>query len=136
MLYPTANIGAALLRISMGSLFLAHVGIRLLFITMPVAVSYFVSIGLPGPLAYAVTATEALVGVALILGWQVRVMAAAGAAVLAGAAIFAHFQNGFLFTNTNGGWEYPVFWCAALIAQGLLGAGAWSLDEKLGAGPR
>lgn len=31
---------------------------------------------------------------------------------------------GWLFSNPDGGWEYPAFWAAALFAVFLLGDGA------------
>lgn len=129
-------IGAALLRISMGLMFLTHVGLRLTVVTWPVAVQFFASLGLPWFMAYAVTLTEASVGVLLILGLQVRVAALAGAVILVGATTLVHFANGFLFTNAGGGWEYPAFWAIALICQSLLGPGCWSIRSCGPAGRR
>lgn len=127
-------LGAAILRLSMGLLFLGHVTLRIGLITLPVAVDFFASLGLPGFMAYVVTAAEAVIGILLIIGWQVRLAALAGAVLLAGATILVHWPNGFLFTNPGGGWEYPVFWCIALIAQSLLGSGAWSRPEPTSTG--
>ena len=120
-------MGAALLRISMGVLFLGHVGLRLTVITWPVAMQFFQSLGLPWFIAYAVTITEACVGILLVIGWHVRMAALAGAVILIGATVLVHGANGFLFTNEGGGWEYPAFWAVALISQSMLGAGCWSV---------
>ena len=38
-----------------------------------------------------------------------------------------HVGGGWLFTNQGGGWEFPVFWTAALVAQTLIGDGAFAL---------
>lgn len=116
-------IATALLRTSMGLMFLTHVYLRLTVITWPVAVAFFQSLGLPPATAYAVTITEATVGILLVVGWQVRAAALAGAVILAGAAVLVHVQNGFLFSNAGGGWEYPAFWGVALLCQSMLGAG-------------
>lgn len=116
-------IATALLRISMGLMFLGHVYLRLTVITWPVAVGFFESIGLPAFMAYAVTLTEAAVGVLLVIGWKVRFASLVGAVILAGATLLVHIHNGFLFSNTGGGWEYPAFWGVALLCQSLLGAG-------------
>lgn len=129
-------IGAALLRVSMGFLFLAHVGLRLTVITWPVAVQFFQSLGLPWFMAYAVTIIEASVGILLILGSQVRIAALAGAAILIGATALVHGPNGFFFTNAGGGWEYPAFWAIALICQSLLGPGCWSLQSACSSAAR
>lgn len=131
-----AAIGTALLRVSMGLLFLGHVTVRLVVITWPVAMLFFQSLGLPWFMAYAVTITEACTGILLIIGWHVRIAALAGAAILLGATWLVHAANGFLFTNAGGGWEYPVFWAIALICQSLLGAGCWSLRSASGAARR
>ena len=41
------------------------------------------------------------------------------------AALF--FAHGWLFTNKDGGWEYPAFWAAMLAVLALLGDGAYAL---------
>ncbi|MDT8408706.1 MAG: hypothetical protein RQ741_03815 [Wenzhouxiangellaceae bacterium] len=47
-------------------------------------------------------------------------------------ALYVHLGNGWVFSNAGGGWEYPLYLVALAVAQFLLGAGAWSLDRKLG----
>lgn len=125
----TYALGAALLRVSMGILFLCHVGLRLTVITWPVAMNFFQSLGLPWFMAYVVTMTEACVGILLVIGWHVRMAALAGAVILIGATVLVHGANGFLFTNQGGGWEYPAFWAVALISQSMLGAGCCSVTS-------
>ena len=88
---------------------------------------------MPGFLAYVVFAIEALAGIAFILGFQTRVFAAIAVPVLIGAT-WAHIGNGWLFTNTNGGWEYPMLLVFATIAQALLGDGAFALKLPTKAG--
>ena len=41
-----------------------------------------------------------------------------------------HGSAGFFFNNANGGWEYPAFWIVALVAQALLGDGAYALSSS------
>lgn len=48
---------------------------------------------------------------------------------------FVHLPNGWLFSAPNGGREFPVFWSAALIAQALLGPGAYALRPALPRAP-
>jgi putative oxidoreductase len=43
---------------------------------------------------------------------------------------FQMITNGFFFTDTGDGWEYPAFWAVALVVQALLGDGAYALYPK------
>jgi putative oxidoreductase len=125
----TAPLGAALLRVTQGSLFLGHVGYRLVYIGIPAAETFFESLGLPRWMALVITLLEALGGLALVLGVLTRFSASILAAILIGTIVLVHGQNGFLFTNHNGGWEYPLLWAVALVAQALIGPGAWALRK-------
>ena len=49
------------------------------------------------------------------------------AADLLGAVFTVHIHNGFFFTNTGGGWEYPAFWTVALVVLALVGDGAYAV---------
>ena len=42
-------------------------------------------------------------------------------------ALWVHWPNGWLFTNAEGGWEYPAFLAVAAAVQGLLGPGALAI---------
>jgi putative oxidoreductase len=124
---PTAPYAALLLRLSLCVMFLAHsLWLKLFVFTLPGTAQFFASIGLPPALAYIVFAAEAIGGVALILGIATRAVALALIPVLLGAT-WAHAGNGWLFTNANGGWEYPLFLTLATAVQALLGDGAWAL---------
>ncbi|QSI75556.1 DoxX family protein [Niveibacterium microcysteis] len=125
----TAQIGTFVLRISLGLMFVAHALLKLLVFTLPGTAAFFASLGLPGMLAYPVFAAELLGGIALLLGWRTRLVAALLTPVLLGAS-WAHLGNGWVFSAPNGGWEYPVFLTVATIVQGLLGAGAFAVDGR------
>jgi putative oxidoreductase len=124
----TAPYAAFLLRIALGTMFIAHALLKLLVFTLPGTVAFFESVGLPGSLAYVTTFAEIAGGVALLLGFQVRWIALALIPVLLGAT-WVHSGNGWLFTSANGGWEYPVFLSVAALVQVLLGAGAFALSR-------
>lgn len=119
--------GAALLRVTLGALFLAHAGLKLLVFTPAGTAAYFGSLGLPPALAYLTILVEVSGGVALILGVWTRVAALALVPVLLGAIVTVHGANGFWFTAKGGGWEFPALWAVALVAQSLLGDGALAL---------
>jgi putative oxidoreductase len=123
-----ASYAALLLRLTLGGLFLAHLGLKFFVFTPAGTAGFFQSIGLPGPLAYVVMLAELIIGVSLILGFHTRFAALAGVPVLLGAIITVHAAAGFFFTDTNGGWEFPAFWIVALLAQALLGDGAYAVS--------
>lgn len=123
----TAPYAALLLRVSLGIMFLAHVGLKVFVFTIPGFVGYFGSLGLPAILAYAVVALEFFGGLALILGVYAPLVALPLALEMLGTIVFAHGANGWLFTNKGGGWEFPAFWMVGLIALYLLGDGAMAL---------
>ena len=101
--------GNALLRISLGIMFIAH-GLILKYFTFTLAgtAQFFQSIGLPGPLAYLVFLAETIGGILLLINFRTRWVALALLPVLFGAA-WVHLGNGWVFSNANGGWEYPLF---------------------------
>jgi putative oxidoreductase len=120
----TAPYAALILRITLGVLFLAHAGLKVFVFTPAGAAQFFGSLGLPPALAYLTIAAETVGGLALIFGLYTRWVSLALIPVLLGAIVFVHGPAGFFFNNPNGGWEYLVFWIAALVAQALLGDGA------------
>jgi putative oxidoreductase len=123
----SAPYAALLLRVSLGLLFVAHASLKLFVFTIPGTVEFFQSLGLPGPLAYIVIALELFGGLALILGWYAPYFIVPLALDLAGAIVTVHAANGWLFTNKDGGWEYPAFWLVSLVVLLLLGDGAYAL---------
>ena len=125
-----SRLAVALLRIALGSMFVAHGLLKVLVFTLPGTAGFFESLGLPGFLAYVVAPAEILAGAALLLGYRTRVVAVLMIPVLLGASM-VHLGNGWLFSAPKGGWEYPVYLVIAAIAQSLLGSGAFSLDARL-----
>ncbi len=130
------DYGIALLRISLGVMFIAHSMVLKLF-TYGLAgtAGYFESIGLPGFLAYVVFGMEAVGGILLVLGVRTREVSAALIPVLAGA-LWVHAGNGWVFSNAGGGWEYPAYLIVLSAAQVLLGEGAWALGKSSAASER
>jgi putative oxidoreductase len=126
----TAPYAALLLRLSLGILFLAHAGLKVLVFTPAGTAKFFGSVGLPPELAYVVMTAEVLAAIALILGIWTRVVALLATPILLGAIYTVHGPAGFFFTNPHGGWEYPAFWTIALVVQSLLGDGAYALGPS------
>ena len=122
------DYGITLLRLTLGVMFLAHGLLKVLVFTLPGTAGFFESVGFPGFLAYIVAPAEILAGIALLIGFRTRLVAAATIPLLIGATL-VHVGNGWVFSAPNGGWEYPVYLVIAAIAQTLLGSGAWSFDN-------
>jgi len=126
---PT-GLAALVLRVTLGIVMLAHsIYLKLMVFTLAGTASFFESLGLPAAAAYLVFTIEAAAGFTLLIGYKVRLTSLFLIPVLIGAT-WAHWSSGWLFTNENGGWEYPLFLVMAAVVQLLLGAGIYSFDNK------
>ena len=122
----TASLGALLLRLSLGAMFIAHASFKYFVFTLPGTARFFASVGFPGPLAYVVFAAELIGGAMLVLGVYARWVALAFVPLLLGATT-VHWGNGWAFDSKGGGWEFPVFWAVVLVVQSMIGDGALAL---------
>ena len=103
------RIAAHLLRVTLGLMYLAHsVVLKLATFGLTATVGYFVSLGLPAATAYLVLIAEIVGGALLVANIATRWVAIGLIPVLLGAT-WVHAGNGWVFTATGGGWEYPVF---------------------------
>jgi putative oxidoreductase len=118
------DIAALVLRLSLGTMFLAHGLLKVMVFTLPGTAQFFASVGFPGWTAYVVTFAEIAGGMALIAGIYTRQVAYALVPILLGA-FYVHMGNGWVFSNANGGWEYPLFLVMATVVQALLGSGRY-----------
>ena len=59
---------------------------------------------------------EAVGGVLLVLGVGTRWVSLALVPILLGA-MWAHLGNGWVFSNANGGWEYPLYLAVLALAH-------------------
>lgn len=123
--------GATLLRLALGIMFLAHsVILKLGVFTLVGTAAYFESLGLPAFTAYLVFAAEAVGGLLLVLGVQVRWVSLALIPVLAGA-LWVHSGNGWVFSGEGGGWEYPLLLIVLSVVQAMIGDGALALSRSI-----
>ena len=125
------NYATFVLRIGLGTVFMAHGLLKVFIVTLPGAAQFFDSAGFPGWLAYPVAVLEIGGGALLIAGIATRIVSVILIPILLGA-LWYHAGNGWVFANTNGGWEYPAFLIVATTAQGLLGNGAFALRFRAG----
>ena len=117
---------ALLLRLGLGTMFIAHGLLKITVFTLPGTVAFFEQVGFPGWTAYPVAFAETLGGILLIAGVGVRWVSLALLPVLLGAVV-VHSGAGWVFSNANGGWEYPAFLALAVVVQALLGPGKMAL---------
>ena len=125
----TAALAATVLRLSLGLILVAHALLKVLVFTMPGTAGFFESQGFPGWAAYPVVAIEGIGGLMMIAGYRVRHAALASIPVLLGA-LTVHAGNGWLFTATNGGWEYPALLVVLAAVVALMGEGAFALGAR------
>lgn len=120
------------LRLSLGVMYLAH-SVILKIGTFGIAgtVQFFESIGLPGFLAYFTIGAEIIGGLLILAGVRTSAVALALVPVLVGAT-FVHAPNGWVFTSTGGGWEYPVFLIAMSVVLALF---AWPVAREVRSRP-
>lgn len=125
-----SDYAALLLRVATGGLFVAHGLLKILVFTIPGTVGYFESLGLPAIFAYLTILAEIGGGLALIVGFQTRLVSLALVPVLIGAAVLGHGANGWVFSNEGGGWEFPAFWAVVQLSLVMLGDGAYALKPR------
>jgi putative oxidoreductase len=127
-----AGYAALLLRVSLALMFFAHAWLKIAVYTPAGAAKYFESLGVPGFLAYLTMAAEIGGGLLLLLGIETRWIAILLIPLIAGTIVLVHGKNGWLFSNKDGGWEYPAFWIVGLVVLALLGDGNAALGPALG----
>jgi putative oxidoreductase len=130
----SSTLGATLLRVALGTMWVSHGLLKVLVFTLPGAASFFESVGLPGVLVYPVVAAELIGGTAILLGFYGRQVSLLLVPILAGAT-WVHLPNGWVFSSPNGGWEYPLFLLAASLAHWLLGDGRLALRRSAAFAP-
>ena len=121
---------ATVLRLSLGVMFVAHGLLKVMVFTPEGTAQFFNAIGLPSSFAYLTIALEIAGGMMLILGVYTRWVALALLPILIGSIVFVHGSAGWLFSNENGGWEYPAFLIMASVVQSMLGDGAYAVKFK------
>lgn len=123
-------VGTALLRTTLGVIFLAHGPyLKLGIFGLDGSIGFFQSLGLPAIAAYLTIAGETLGGLALLAGVLVR-PAALGLALISFGSIIAHAGNGWLFSAAGGGWEYPAFLGIACLVIAVQGAGRFAISRR------
>ena len=124
-----AATGATLLRVSLGLMWVSHAWFKISAFGVAGFAGWLDSLGLPGFMAGPVIALEVIGGLLILTGVYARYVSIALLPVLA-VATWVHLPNGMIFSNANGGWEYPVFLIVASVVQALIGDGALALKSR------
>lgn len=127
--YPS-ELAAFILRVALGAMNPAHaVLLKLLTFTLAGTAVFFIGVSLPGWLACVTFVAEAIGGVLFIRGIQSRWVTLALLPALFGAILWVHGANGWVFTVTGGGWEYPAFLVVVSVVQVVLGDGTYAMSR-------
>jgi putative oxidoreductase len=136
--YPSWAI--TVVRVTLGVIFFAHGSQKVLGwfggYGLKGTTTYFISTGLPLPVAYAVCFFEFLGGLGLLLGFLTRLAALAIITVMVGAIVKVHWPHGFfinweLAPGKGHGFEANMAFIAMAVACVIAGGGALSLDAFL-----
>lgn len=118
---PDAGIFA--IRLGLAAIFLAH-GIQK-FVDWDAMSAFFGSIGLPEAFFGLIAVLEVLSGLAMLLGIGTRLAGWIIAAIMIGAVVTLHWEQGFF-----GGWEFNLILLVAGIGISCIGPGAYRLPVR------
>ena len=122
-------IGAMLLRVALGVIWLAHAQLKWFTFTIPGVTGWLESQGLPGFMAWPVFLMEVIGGLMILTGFYGRYASAILLPILL-VATWTHLPNGWVHTSEGGGWEFPVFLIFASIAHLLIGDGRFAICTR------
>jgi putative oxidoreductase len=122
-----APYGILLLRVTIGIDWLVHAFLKVSR-GMNTHEALLAKNGITSLLAWPTFSLEVIGGVAIILGWYSRQWAAFLLFFLA-TVVWIKWPVGWTYSNTGGGWEYPLFWLFAQAALVLCGDGAFALSR-------
>ena len=102
-----AKYGIFLLRVAIGIDWIAHAFLKT-YRGMNTHEALLAKNGITPLLAWPTFGVEVIGGVAILLGWYTRQWSAFLLVFLA-VVVWIKWPVGWLYSNTGGGWEYPLF---------------------------
>ena len=121
----TAPYGTLLLRITIGGLFILHLYLKFALLGVDKWWTGLEQAGYPDwVLAYTISG-EFVGAILITLGVYTRWASLYALPLMIGATQFVAARKGFYYAG--GGFELPLVWSILLIAQALLGDGAYAL---------
>jgi putative oxidoreductase len=124
------EIGALILRVTLGALFLIH-GIVKFQGGIENIVGWFESIGLPGFMAYGVASVEIIGGIALIIGLATRFISALFALLMIGATLKVKLAVGLLGNGQMAGYELDLAFLAIALYLVISGSKLWTVSQLI-----
>jgi putative oxidoreductase len=125
--FTLAPYGALLLRLVLGIGWIAHALLKI-FRGMHTHADLLARNSIDPLLAWPTFGVELAGGLAIFLGFYSRQFALA-LVVFLGVVVWIKWPVGWLYSNTGGGWEYPLFWLFAQVSFVLTGDGALALRK-------
>jgi putative oxidoreductase len=122
-----ARYGIFLLRVAVGIDWIVHAFLKT-WRGMNTHEALLARNGITPLLAWPTFSVELIGGCAILLGWYTRQWAACLLIFLA-VVVWIKWPVGWLYSNSGGGFEYPLFWLMAQSALVLAGSGAFALQS-------
>src|SRR5580704_18027140 len=122
-----APYGVFLLRVAIGIDWIVHAFLKT-WRGMNTHEALLAKNGITPLLAWPTFSLEVMGGLAILLGWYTRQWAAFLLIFLA-VVVWIKWPVGWTYSNTGGGWEYPLFWLVAQLALVCVGSGAFALQK-------
>jgi putative oxidoreductase len=128
--HALAPYGIFLLRVAIGIDWIVHAFLKT-WRGMNTHEALLAKNGITPLLAWPTFSLELIGGCAILLGWYTRQWTALLLVFLA-VVVWVKWPVGWLYSNTGGGWEYPLFWLIAQAALMLAGSVAFALQTGPG----
>jgi putative oxidoreductase len=124
------EIGALILRLTLGAIFFIH-GVVKFQGGIENTAGWFESLGLPGVTAYGVALLEIIGGILLIIGLATRLVAALFALLMIGATVKVKLAIGFLGNGQMAGYELDLAFLAIAVYLVINGSKVFSLSKLI-----
>jgi putative oxidoreductase len=124
-------LGTTLLRLIVGTTFIAHGSQKLLSFGVAGTAGFLGSLGVPmaNVMAPVLIATEVGGGILLLLGLLTRYVSIPLLFTMVVAIATVHLQHGFFLPQ---GYEFALLLAVGLVTLALQGSGAFALDNAIG----
>ena len=124
------NLALAILRLTVGTVFIGHGAQKLFTFGMAGISGGFAQMGvpLPGVMGPIISVLEFFGGIALVLGLLTRLVALGLSCDMLGAIIFVHGKAGFFLPN---GYEFVFLLLGASLTLVVAGAGRYAVDDLI-----
>ena len=109
-------------------MWIAHASLKWMVFTLVGTAQFLQPVGISGCLAYPAFIWEIVGGLALILSIH-ALQVSPGLTPVLMAAASVPFGNGWVQTDPNDGWKYPIFLVVAAATLYLMGDGASAIRQ-------